>query len=197
MSGALVPDTSITGTVVQPALTDWDTLYSEPGKLGLEIVGEADDELADYSFDKFVVWRDQQGRLYYASDSGCSCPSPFEDYKKVSDLTKATVAEIHAALDEWAQSGQRLPSRRTIGSRPARQARGDLRWDCSGGPPGALRGMPAGTCGGRHAGAAGGGAGGRSAARGKRSREQGAWPLSCAYRRYNRVPVWHFHARKA
>jgi len=79
----------------------WETPYSCPEKLGLEIVGEAGDEDASYSFDMFVVWKDAAGKLYYGSDSGCSCPSPFEDYREVSDLTTATVAEIHAALDEW------------------------------------------------------------------------------------------------
>jgi hypothetical protein len=98
----IVPDTSIAGVIVEPALEGWDNLYSDPGKLGLEVVGEAGDELASYSFDMFVIWRDERGNLYHASDSGCSCPSPFEDYKKVSDLATATVAEIHAALDEWA-----------------------------------------------------------------------------------------------
>lgn len=99
----LVPDTAVAGVVVEPTLDGWDNLYSEPEKLGLEVVGEADDEMASYSFDMFVIWRDQRGNLYFASDSGCSCPSPFEDYKKVSDLTKAAdAAEIHAALDEWA-----------------------------------------------------------------------------------------------
>jgi hypothetical protein len=103
MTGELVPDTAITGVVVEPSLTGDDDLYSDPGKLGLEILGEASDESAYYDFDMFVVWRDRRGSLYYATDSGCSCPSPFEGYKKVSDLTKATAAEIHAALDEWAR----------------------------------------------------------------------------------------------
>jgi hypothetical protein len=83
-------------------VTDWDNAYNEPGKLGLEIVGEACDAEANYSFDLFVVWKDAAGHLYYAEDSGCSCPEPFEFYREVSDLTAATVAEIHVALDEWA-----------------------------------------------------------------------------------------------
>jgi hypothetical protein len=84
-------------------LTDYKNAYSNPADLGLEIVGEASDSEASYSFDIFIVFRDHAGVLYYAEDSGCSCPSPFEDYVRLSDLTRATIAEIHAALDEWAR----------------------------------------------------------------------------------------------
>jgi hypothetical protein len=82
-------------------LGPWETAQSNPEKLGLEIVGDADDS-EEYSFDQFVVWKDATGQLYYASDSGCSCPTPFENYKTVESLTKGTVTEIHAALDQWA-----------------------------------------------------------------------------------------------
>lgn len=78
-------------------------VYYQPGHFGLEIVGEAE-RPSWHDFDKFAVWRDAAGALYYASDSGCSCPSPFENFTSLSDLTKATVAEAHAALDEWADS---------------------------------------------------------------------------------------------
>lgn len=74
--------------------------YSHPGKLGLEIVGEAWDENASYSFCYFVVWRDQEGNLYYAEDEGCSCPAPFENHQ-LGDLQKADVEQIHTALDAW------------------------------------------------------------------------------------------------
>lgn len=51
-------------------------LYNQPEHFGLTVVGEAEDADASYSFDIFVVWRDQSGQIYWASDSGCSCPSP-------------------------------------------------------------------------------------------------------------------------
>jgi len=55
-------------------------IYYYPEKSGLEIVGEVDFGEC-YEFDKFVVWREKDtGRLGYAQDCGCSCPSPFEDY---------------------------------------------------------------------------------------------------------------------
>jgi hypothetical protein len=40
----------------------------------------------DYSFDTQQFWTDTEtGLVYTAHDSGCSCPSPFEDFQ-VSDL---------------------------------------------------------------------------------------------------------------
>jgi hypothetical protein len=66
-------------------LDDWDNVYSAPEKFGLTIVAELEKDLS-YSFDKLVVWRDANGKLYFAGDAGCSCPSPFEDYKSVESL---------------------------------------------------------------------------------------------------------------
>lgn len=76
-------------------------VYYNPEKFGLTIIGEANDLDASYSFDMFTVWRDEAGQLYYASDEGCSCPSPFEDYTSLDKLAKGTVPEVQAALMEW------------------------------------------------------------------------------------------------
>lgn len=43
-----------------------------------------------YRFDETNIYLHKPtGRIFYASDSGCSCPSPFED-TTVSDLTEIT-----------------------------------------------------------------------------------------------------------
>lgn len=62
--------------------------YYDPGDFGLEIVGNIDLAEPDYSFDMLVVWFDRRrsGIFYWASDSGCSCPSPFEDYHSTEQL---------------------------------------------------------------------------------------------------------------
>lgn len=70
-----------------------DDVYYAPEKSGLEIVKELEDETLSYEFSKLVVWKDKEGSFYWATDSGCSCPSPFEDYVKVEDLTKLTLDE--------------------------------------------------------------------------------------------------------
>jgi hypothetical protein len=95
----------MTITAEEVKLGQWENAYDSPEKLGLEIFGAASDDDLSYEFDMFVVWLDAEGRLYYAYDSGCSCPSPFEDFQKVSDLCgPATAAGVQAALTEWAGS---------------------------------------------------------------------------------------------
>lgn len=65
-------------------------IYYSPEKFDLEVVGEIDFSSGSYEFDLTVVWRDTEtGALYYADDSGCSCPSPFE-YQGRDSLTRVT-----------------------------------------------------------------------------------------------------------
>ena len=61
--------------------------YYDPEACGLKQLGMMDD--ADsYEFHILVLWQDvKSGKLYYAVDSGCSCPTPFEDYQSLADLT--------------------------------------------------------------------------------------------------------------
>ncbi|MFB6726807.1 hypothetical protein ACFCV3_41950 [Kribbella sp. NPDC056345] len=54
-------------------------LYS-PEDHGLTLVGELDFSSGSYEFDYTAVWIDAEGNLKWADDSGCSCPSPFEDH---------------------------------------------------------------------------------------------------------------------
>lgn len=53
---------------------------------------EWDDE--SYEFNLTAVYRHEDGRLFVASDSGCSCPIPFDDTRE-SDLTPIT------RLQDW------------------------------------------------------------------------------------------------
>ncbi len=60
--------------------------YNQPEAFGLEIISTIDDPRC-YEFNLLVVWRHiETGKLYWATDSGCSCPLPFEDYSQLSDL---------------------------------------------------------------------------------------------------------------
>lgn len=61
--------------------------YYSPEKCGLEIVCQVELSEPSYSFDTRVVWKAQNGKLYTAHDSGCSCPTPFEYFHKLGDLT--------------------------------------------------------------------------------------------------------------
>lgn len=71
----------------------WDTnILNHPEKHNLAVVAEADISEPDYSFDMIAVWADSEG-FYLATDSGCSCPSPFENYEGKADLTGPLTAE--------------------------------------------------------------------------------------------------------
>lgn len=67
--------------------------YYNPENDGLEIIGEIDSD-DGYGFNKVVAWKHKQtGRIYYQTDSGCSCPSPFEDHS-FTDPDAHTLIEI-------------------------------------------------------------------------------------------------------
>ena len=55
-------------------------IYYAPEKFGLTPFAEFEYSDGCYQFDTRVVWKDEQGLLWTAHDSGCSCPTPFEDY---------------------------------------------------------------------------------------------------------------------
>jgi hypothetical protein len=59
---------------------DYSTPYNSPEKYGMEHVGTIQWGEEDYSFNLTCVLRRlSDGTLWYAHDSGCSCPEPFED----------------------------------------------------------------------------------------------------------------------
>lgn len=62
--------------------------YHVPHKFGLEVVAEVELSEPCYSFDIAMVWWHLETDAFYvAQDSGCSCPSPFEVYTELGDLT--------------------------------------------------------------------------------------------------------------
>ena len=75
--------------------------YSSPEKFGLRVVGAVERPDLSWEFDMIVVWQDIETlRLYYAQDSGCSCPSPFEDHGRddLAPITRQTVGHFHDAV---------------------------------------------------------------------------------------------------
>jgi hypothetical protein len=63
-----------------------DNIFNTDPNLKVERLVSLNDEA--YSFDERVVARDTQtGEWFTARDSGCSCPTPFEDYTSREDLT--------------------------------------------------------------------------------------------------------------
>lgn len=80
------------------------TVYYSPEDYGLQTVGNLDEDGLDYEFHILAIWKDEEGRIYWAEDSGCSCPSPFEDfhYNGPDDHNLETdITLLMEALDEF------------------------------------------------------------------------------------------------
>lgn len=79
--------------------------YGQPEKFGLTIVTVEDDPSCGYDFNTFVIWKHEDGRVFYASDAGCSCSSPFEWIKGLEDLEVLTDWEdFEQEVTVWAES---------------------------------------------------------------------------------------------
>ncbi len=67
--------------------------YYNPKAFGYKTVGEVNWDDEPYQFDFTVVWAKESGELVWADDSGCSCPSPFENHSE-ADYHKGTKLEL-------------------------------------------------------------------------------------------------------
>lgn len=61
-------------------------LYYYPENFGLEPVGQINWINEPYEFEITAVWKKKRGEYYFASDSGCSCPTPFDYCTSVEKL---------------------------------------------------------------------------------------------------------------
>lgn len=69
----------------------YDNPVDDPGKYGFEYVGVIELSEPCYSFDLLAVLKNDEG-YYLSTDSGCSCPSPWESHT-VADFTGPLTAE--------------------------------------------------------------------------------------------------------
>lgn len=66
---------------------DYNVQWS-PDKCGLELLDEIETG-GSYEFCTTLLFRDTAtDQLYVAQDSGCSCPTPFEDFTSLSDFVQ-------------------------------------------------------------------------------------------------------------
>jgi hypothetical protein len=72
---------------------------------GLSLVDYIDYSSGSYEFDYRAVWKDKEGRLWTARDSGCSCPSPFEDTQELDRLWNVKFLQ-----DEFDEAKSSYPS---------------------------------------------------------------------------------------
>lgn len=84
--------------------TWWDeeNVQREVGQV-LEFVDDIELTGESYSFDLIRFWvRKDTGQILYATDSGCSCPSPFED-TEVRELSEVELSGVELAVtSRWA-----------------------------------------------------------------------------------------------
>jgi hypothetical protein len=75
--------------------------YYNPEKCGL-VIFESIDTAGSYEFDIFCIWKKlDDSTLWWDTDSGCSCPSPFDNGDHGHDLkpiTPDTLYSFEAAL---------------------------------------------------------------------------------------------------
>ena len=82
--------------------------YYDPEELGIEIEFE-DDRGCSYEFDMFVIWKRagvDDGMRWWETDSGCSCPTPFEGYD-LTDLNYGTATSAQLAYAAWQRERNR------------------------------------------------------------------------------------------
>lgn len=81
------------------------TLYYSPEEWDLKPFAELELTEPDYSFDILMVWKHiKTGVLYWDSDSGCSCPTPFEDVKSIDELYSLETALDYRRLEDTAKT---------------------------------------------------------------------------------------------
>jgi|SRR5882724_383457 len=90
-----------------------NNVYYNPKDFGMELVDVLDQPDMCYEYNTFIVLKHNgSGRIFFAHDSGCSCPTPFEDYHfsvtedgiistNLTELTKASQAAFEAEVNNF------------------------------------------------------------------------------------------------
>jgi hypothetical protein len=82
------------------------TVYSCPENYGLELIFETDLDNESYQFNILAVWREiKTGRIFVGRDSGCSCPSPFEDCTSVDELEEINLKSLGNLVAQLREAG--------------------------------------------------------------------------------------------
>ncbi len=81
-------------------MSDYSNVYNTPEKFGLKVYGDAWRDMS-YEYDAFIIWqKDGTGEFLWAHDSGCSCPTPFEDYS-LANLPVGSLKDALVDLKAW------------------------------------------------------------------------------------------------
>jgi hypothetical protein len=83
---------------VEAPWTDWD---EDEVKTDYEMVTEIDISSGHYEFSLYRFYRKvSTDELFYAFDSGCSCPTPFEDLMSDALTPVTSLQHFYAVLDD-------------------------------------------------------------------------------------------------
>jgi len=81
--------------------------YYNPEKFGLTTLSFDEPNMC-YEYNIMCFWLTSNGQIYYKSDSGCSCPTPFELYEGTTQdevLQKldriGSVEQAEAVFESW------------------------------------------------------------------------------------------------
>jgi hypothetical protein len=86
--------------MVEPTIPG-DNIYYNAEGCGFQVVAD-EDTAGSYEFDQVLVVRATDGTLWAAHDSGCSCPTPFEDVRWPTDWTAVTrVEDLDSVFEDW------------------------------------------------------------------------------------------------
>jgi hypothetical protein len=96
-----------------------ENIYYNPQNAGVRPVAALDVYDPDWDFDIFIVIQGPDGKVYVGNDSGCSCPTPFEDHTFPQDFT-----EVQSWADVKREYDARFPA---TGSYRARRSVQDIR----------------------------------------------------------------------
>lgn len=111
----------------EQTLSGAEIYYRNPD--GFAII--ADEDVADmYEFDQVLVVRAPNGTLWAAHDSGCSCPTPFEDTTWPTDwVLIRQPSDLDGVLAEWGESRDTAAARIRVKSAVVEALRQDSNID--------------------------------------------------------------------
>ena len=86
-------------------------MYNDIDSLGLTFIAEAELNYPDYSFDLVGAWKNADGGIFLGTDSGCSCPTPWENHGVADDFTGPLTKDqaVEEATSIWRSSGEYEP----------------------------------------------------------------------------------------
>ncbi|MES2211643.1 MAG: hypothetical protein V4490_00670 [Pseudomonadota bacterium] len=86
-------------------------IYYNPESCGLNQVGCLDEADLSYEYNTLIVVEEiQSGKMFWAQDSGCPCPTPFEDYRFVSADDNNLSALNKETLDSFINEVKNFPA---------------------------------------------------------------------------------------